>query len=96
MYSKNGTLSVYNSTIPDGSGGSGRELYDIGIGCRVDGYCPNSVLLGNYFLSTYAINPIVTAAVVMIIKRSRVLNLQVAHGIRCRNRSTMTTQAISR
>lgn len=32
VYSKNGTLSVYNSTITNGSGGSGRDLYIIGIG----------------------------------------------------------------
>ena len=36
MYSKNGRLSVYSSTIRDGSAGSGRELYVIGIGCRTD------------------------------------------------------------
>jgi hypothetical protein len=48
MYSKNGTLWVYNSTIIDGGVGSGHELFSIGIGCRTNEYCGISVLLGNY------------------------------------------------
>jgi hypothetical protein len=46
---KNGTLSVYNSMVTNIIAGSGRgDLYIIGIGRRVNGCCPHSVLLTNY------------------------------------------------
>src|SRR4051795_9439533 len=51
LYSKNGTVQIYNSTITLNNASAGRELYVFGVGSGQTGYCPNTVLLRNYFLA---------------------------------------------